>query len=48
MKISLPNHEFLMDEVKSKGFAIIKDCISSEFIASQRLRWIPRFTKKEC
>ena len=46
MKINLPNHELPMDEVKSKGFAIIKDCISSEFIASQRLRWIPKFSKK--
>ena len=46
MKINLPNHEFYMDEVKSKGFAIVKDCISSEFITAQRLRWIPKFTKK--
>ena len=46
MKINLPEHNDLMKEVESKGFAIIKNCVSREFISSQRSRWIPKFIRK--
>ena len=46
MKINLPEHNLVMKEIQSKGFSIIKDCVSDEFICSQRSRWIPKFTKK--
>ncbi len=46
MKINIPKHNDLLNEVESKGFVIIKNCVSGEFISSQRSRWLPKFIKK--
>jgi|MDTC01.3.fsa_nt_gb hypothetical protein len=46
MKINLPEHNHIMKDLESKGFCIIKNCVSNEFISSQRSRWIPKFIKK--
>ena len=44
--MNLPEYEDTMYEVETNGFSIIKNCVSREFISSQRSRWLPKFTKK--
>ena len=34
--LKLPDHKEAMNAVNEKGFVILKNCVSSEFIDSQR------------
>jgi hypothetical protein len=44
--LNLPDHKEVMNTINEQGFAIIKNCVSSDFIESQRNRWKKRFDKK--
>ena len=46
MKLNFPKPDIFMDEVKARGFSIVKDAIPLDFIDSQRERWLPKFVKK--
>lgn len=46
MKLNFPKPDIFMDEVKARGFSIVKDAIPIDFIDSQRERWLPKFVKK--
>jgi len=44
--LKLPDHKEVMDAVNEKGFVIVKNCVSSDFIESQRKRWKKKFEEK--
>ncbi len=44
--LKLPDPKEVMNEVNKKGFAIIKNCVNSDFIESQRKRWKKKFEDK--
>ena len=46
MKLNFPNPSSLMDEVESRGFSIVKNCIPEDFISSQKDKQLPRFERK--
>ena len=45
-KINVPDHHNLMSEIESIGYSIIKNCVSKEFVSTQRSRWLPVFDKR--
>lgn len=41
--LKLPDHKEAMNAVNEKGFVILKNCVSTKFIDSQRKRWGQKF-----
>ena len=39
MKINFPDHKYVRDEIKEKGFHIVKDAIPKDFINIQKKKW---------
>jgi hypothetical protein len=46
IKLNFPDYKYARDEIREKGFCIIKEAIPKEFIYNQKERWIT-FIKKE-
>ena len=44
--LTLPDPKEAMNAVNEKGFTILKNCVSPEFIESQRQRWGKKFKQK--
>ena len=47
MKLNFPDYKYASDEIKKKGFCIIKQAFPKEFIYSQKERWISFIKKKK-